>query len=57
MPKYVVRKPALTAEGAIRAVKENQPNATNVTAKVDPKRHCRRGRVYKVSFQLKKRKK
>lgn len=57
MPRYVVRKPALSAKNAMKAVKQTSPNAINMSAKIDPKRKCRRGHVYKVTFTLKKRRK
>lgn len=56
MPRYVVRKPALTAKGAIERVKQNSPNAVNMSAKIDPKRKCRRGHIYKITFTIRKKK-
>jgi len=52
VPRYVVRKPALSAQGAINAVRENHPHAKNFKVKVDHKRKARRGQLYKVSFTL-----
>jgi hypothetical protein len=52
MPRYVVRKPALSAQGAINSVRENHPHAKNFKVKVDKKRKVRRGRLYRVSFTL-----